>query len=154
MAKLASFALLALVAFAAAFAPCKAQDIPEDLSIVVDLISAANLTDAVLGASNITVLAPLNSAFEGLTAPEGDALIYILSSHVVPTPILSSEVPEGDTELETLSGATLTVSNVAGNITITSSGGVTANVVTPDIVLGDNVVVHTIDAVLLPESEE
>lgn len=53
---------------------------------------------------------PLTLSSTRLTCLSVLLYVQILSAHVVPTPILSSEVPEGDTELETLSGALLTVS--------------------------------------------
>lgn len=50
---------------------------PGDGPLLPPFLQAANLTDAVLGASNITVFAPVNSAFDGLTPPEGDALVAV-----------------------------------------------------------------------------
>lgn len=117
--------------------------------------TAAGLADALATTDNITVFAPSDEAFAAL--PEGtvealledlDTLTAILTAHVVPSVIMSADIPEGDTEVGTLNpDASLTVSNTASGVTVSLSN--TANVVAVDI-SASNGVIHVIDAVLLP----
>jgi len=117
--------------------------------------TAAGLADALATTDNITVFAPSDEAFAAL--PEGtveglladlDALTAILTAHVVPSVIMSADIPEGDTEVGTLNeDASLTVTNDGMGITVSLSN--TANVVAADVEAA-NGVIHVIDAVLLP----
>jgi uncharacterized surface protein with fasciclin (FAS1) repeats len=120
--------------------------------------TAAGLADALATTENITVFAPSDDAFaalpegtvEDLLLPENqDQLVAILTLHVVPSVIMSADIPEGDTEVDTLNeDAGLTVMNDGMSVTVTA-GNNTATVVTPDIE-ADNGVIHVIDAVILP----
>ena len=125
------------------------------LSTLVAAVQAAGLVDVLQSDGPFTVFAPTNEAFAAL--PEGtvesllleenrDMLIAILTYHVVPGKVMSTDLSDG------MSAATVQGSNV----TIGVDGGVTvngANVIMADVE-ASNGVVHIIDAVILPEPEE
>lgn len=112
---------------------------------------AAGLADALATTKNITVFAPTDEAFAKLPAgtvddllkPENkDKLIAVLTYHVVPGKVMSTDLSEG------LTAATVQ----GGNITITLEGGAKVNgatISTADIE-ASNGVIHVIDAVILP----
>lgn len=119
------------------------------LSTLTSALQAAQLVETLDGTGPFTVFAPVNSAFaqlpqadiERLLAPENRALLTkVLTYHVVPGRLLSSQLTEGQT-LTTAEGTTLT---------ITLAGGPKVNgvaITTPDIVT-KNGVVHLIGGVL------
>ncbi len=121
-----------------------------DFSTLVAAVSAAGLVETLSGEGPFTVFAPTNAAFAALPAgvldalllPENkDALVKILTYHVVPGTVLAADIADGD------------VATVEGqNVTLSTANGVTvngANVVTADV-LASNGVIHVIDAVLVP----
>ena len=121
-----------------------------DFSTLVAAVSAAGLVETLSGEGPFTVFAPTNAAFAALPAgvldalllPENkDALVKILTYHVVPGSVLAADIADGD------------VATVEGqNVTLSTANGVTvngANVVTADV-LASNGVIHVIDAVLVP----
>jgi uncharacterized surface protein with fasciclin (FAS1) repeats len=125
------------------------------LSTLVAAVQAAGLVDVLQSDGPFTVFAPTNEAFAAL--PEGtvesllleenrDLLISILTYHVVPGKVMSTDLSDG-----------LTATTVqGGDVTIGIGDGVTvngANVVMADVE-ASNGVVHIIDAVILPEPEE
>ena len=98
--------------------------------------------------------APTNAAFDAL--PEGtldsllleenvDALSGILTYHVVAANALSSSLESGD--VETLNGATVAVT-VDDGVLVNDSTVVVADIIT------SNGIIHVIDAVLLPPSDD
>ena len=104
------------------------------------------------GEGPFTVFAPTNDAFakvpadvlEKLLKPENkDALVAVLTYHVLSGKVMAADVAAGD------------VASVQGdNITITTEGGVKvneANVIITDVA-ASNGVIHAIDAVILPPS--
>jgi len=124
----------------------------DDLSTLVQAVIAADLVDTLSGDGPFTVFAPTNEAFAAL--PEGtlddllkpenkDKLVKILTYHVVPGSVLSTDLTE--TDVETVEGSDVKVTTDP----ITING---ANVVQADV-MATNGVVHLIDAVLLPEDE-
>ncbi len=130
----------------------------DELSVLERSIRAAGLVDA-LDLDNLnrsfTFFAPTNIAFDELPAsvlidllrnPQ-EELLEILSYHVIPETVPASEFTDGLTK-ETLQGATLTFN-------VTDDG---AHVNGIDIERTDifavNGVIHTIDGLLLPPSEE
>jgi uncharacterized surface protein with fasciclin (FAS1) repeats len=159
--------LAAILLAGLAAAPALAQDMTPDTVDVVEAASAnpnleaflqattdAELAEAIATAPAVTVFAPINEAFEAvedLATLQADpaALAAVLELHVVPTAYLSGDIPEGVTEVETLAGETLTLTNEDGQISVTSPSGVEAMVVEADIE-GDNGVVHAINTVLTP----
>jgi len=119
---------------------------------LVAAVQAAGLVDTLKGAGPFTVFAPTDAAFAAL--PEGtvaslllpenkDQLISILTYHVVPGKVMSTDLSNG------MMAATVQ----GGSVTIMTTNGVSVNgatVVTADIE-ASNGVIHVIDSVLLPK---
>ena len=148
--------------------PVPAMEEPESNTIVdiavadgrfttlVAALGATELDQALMGEGPFTVFAPTDEAF-GLL-PEGtveallddlDTLGSILLYHVVAGEVLAADVVGLDGEMvAALSGAELAVSVEGDTVMINES-----NVIITDI-QADNGVIHVIDAVLLPPSEE
>jgi uncharacterized surface protein with fasciclin (FAS1) repeats len=99
----------------------------------------------------LTVFAPTDAAFAALPPGTIDALLadpqgllaFVLSYHAVLGEALSTDLTDGQV-IETLNGATVTVTINANGVFIND-----AQVTVADII-ADNGVVHVIDAVLLP----
>lgn len=121
-------------------------------STLVAAVQAAGLVDTLKGEGPFTVFAPTDDAFAALPAgtveellkPENkDKLTAILTYHVVPGKVMSSDLSDG-----------MTATTVQGSdVTIKTEGGVTvqgANVTTADVE-ATNGVIHIIDAVIIPE---
>jgi uncharacterized surface protein with fasciclin (FAS1) repeats len=118
---------------------------------LVAAVEAAGLVETLSGEGPFTVFAPTDEAFAAL--PEGtvesllleenrDQLIAILTYHVVPGAVMSTDLSDG------MMAATVQ----GGEITIDLDNGVMvndANVVTADIE-ASNGVIHVIDSVILP----
>ena len=123
----------------------------ETFSTLVTAVSAAGLAETLSDSSaSYTVFAPTDEAFnqlpegtlEYLLQPENkEVLQRVLSYHVLPQEVTSSEISGG--EVETLDGGLVTE--------ITEEGVVVnnASVVTPDIE-ASNGVIHAVNRVLLP----
>jgi len=149
--------------FAAAAAPAFAGGMAKDIvdtavgagsfSTLVAAVQAADLVDTLKSEGPFTVFAPTDDAFAAL--PEGtvdtllmpenkDQLIAVLTYHVVPGKVMSSD----------LSNNMMATTAQGSDVTIMTEGGVTvqdANVVTADIE-ASNGVIHVIDKVILPGS--
>ena len=118
---------------------------------LVAAVQAAGLVDTLKGEGPFTVFAPTDEAFaalpegtvEDLLKPENkDQLVAILTYHVVPGKVMSTDLTNG------MMAATVQ----GGEVTIMTEGGVMvndANVVTADIE-ASNGVIHVIDKVILP----
>ena len=114
-------------------------------------LTAAGLVETLKGPGPFTVFAPTDDAFAALPAgtvedllkPENkDKLIAVLTYHVVPGAVMSTDLTEG-MMAATVNGA---------EVTITLEGGAKvngANITTADI-KATNGVIHVIDAVILP----
>ena len=114
-------------------------------------LGAAGLVDTLQGEGPFTVFAPTDDAFAALPAgvvdallleENRDALVSVLTYHVVPGLVMAADVAAGD------------VASVEGsNITVSITDGVvlngTAHVVTADVA-ASNGVIHIIDAVIVP----
>ncbi|MGD8427634.1 MAG: fasciclin domain-containing protein, partial [Balneolaceae bacterium] len=97
-----------------------------------------------------TVFAPVNSAFDGidLSTLSQEQLQGILTYHVLPAKVLSSDISSGT--VTTVNGATLEISvGGDGSVSLTDQAGNTYQVTTADLE-GTNGVVHIIDGVLMP----
>ncbi|MBD2494342.1 fasciclin domain-containing protein [Nostoc sp. FACHB-280] len=117
-------------------------------------LKAAGLIDTLQGAGPFTIFAPTDAAFaklpqdalKELLKPENkEVLVKILTYHVVPGKVLSSDLKSG--EVKSLQGDTI-------NVKVDAATGVTVNdgkVTQPDI-QGSNGVIHVIDTVILPPS--
>lgn len=124
------------------------------LSTLVAAVQAGDLVEVLQGEGPFTVFAPTNKAFDAL--PEGtldnllkpenkDQLIAILTYHVVPAQVLSSDLSDGMTA-ETVNGAEVTITIENGTVKVNG-----AEVTKADI-QASNGVVHVIDKVILPPS--
>jgi uncharacterized surface protein with fasciclin (FAS1) repeats len=151
--------IIALAATTAFAAPAFAQDMnivetavgAGSFTTLVAAVEAAGLVETLSGEGPFTVFAPTDEAFaalpagtvESLLLPENrDQLVAVLTYHVVPGAVMSTDLSDG-----------MTAATVQGSdITIDLDNGVMvneANVVTADIA-ASNGVIHVIDAVILP----
>jgi uncharacterized surface protein with fasciclin (FAS1) repeats len=132
----------------------------EGFSTLVAAVTTAELVEALSGEGPFTVFAPTDDAFAaalealGITAEQllaSEDLTSILTYHVVAGKLMAADVLAaveaggGTAMVETLNGASISVSVVDGNVVIDG----TATVVAVDLEAG-NGVVHVIDAVILP----
>ncbi|WP_373526543.1 fasciclin domain-containing protein [Nostoc sp.] len=115
-------------------------------------LKAAGLTGALQGKDNLTIFAPTDAAFaklpqdalqELLKPSNKEVLIKILTYHVVPGKVLSTDLKSG--EVKSLEGGTI-------NVKVDPGTGVTVNdaKVTQADITGSNGVIHAIDQVILP----
>ena len=121
-----------------------------DFSTLVAALSAAGLVETLQGEGPFTVFAPTEAAFaalpEGLLAklllPENIAVLTaILTYHVVPGMVMSTDIAAGD--VATVEGST---------VALTTDMGVMVNgatVIAADVA-ASNGVIHVIDAVIVP----
>ena len=119
---------------------------------LVAAVGAAGLVDVLKGDGPFTVFAPTDDAFAALPAgtvedllkPENkDQLIAILTYHVVPGKVMSTDLVD-DMMAATVQGSSVTIDLDNG---VMVDG---ANVVAADIA-ATNGVIHVIDAVILPQ---
>lgn len=129
----------------------------ENLTILTAALKAAGLDTMLMeNGTKYTVFAPTDDAFApvleklGITKEEllanTDLLKKVLPYHVVPMEVKAADIPYG-TDIKTANGATISISDA--NVITDATGG-TANITGTDI-MATNGVVHTIDAVLMPE---
>lgn len=165
---LTAFALAILLA--ACGAPAPTQNITEtaadnnQVSTLVEALSAAELTTALEGEGPFTVFAPTNEAFEAL--PDGileallqpenkEALAAILRYHVAASELKAADITaaigmgEESYSVATLHGDPLLATLADGSVQLQDPQGNTATVTGTDI-MASNGVIHTIDQVLLP----
>lgn len=124
----------------------------DSFKVLTAALKAAGLTETLAGEGPFTVFAPNDEAFaalpqdalQQLMQPENkDILVKILTYHVVPGKVTSSNLQSG--EVKTVEGG-------AVNVKVDSATGVTVNdarVLQPDI-QASNGVIHVIDRVILP----
>jgi uncharacterized surface protein with fasciclin (FAS1) repeats len=149
------------IALAASAAPAAAaeMDIVDtavaagSFETLVTAVQAADLAETLKGEGPFTVFAPTDDAFaklpEGTVAdllkPENkDRLTEILTYHVVPGKVMSSDIAGQALEAETVNGAPLPIDATEG---VTAGG---ASVVQADVE-ASNGVIHVVDEVILPE---
>ena len=120
---------------------------------LVAAVEAAELVTTLKGDGPFTVFAPTDEAFaalpegtvENLLKPENkDQLIAVLTYHVVPGKIMSSDIAGTATMVESVQGSELDV-NATDGVTVDGATVVTADIET------DNGVIHVIDRVVLPQ---
>ncbi|MFN3845245.1 MAG: fasciclin domain-containing protein [Paracoccaceae bacterium] len=151
-------AMTTALAFSApAFADGHGKDIVDtavgagSFTTLVAAVTAAGLVDTLKGEGPFTVFAPTDAAFAALPAgtvedllkPENkDKLTAILTYHVVPGKVMSTDLSEG------LKAATVQGSE----ITITLDGGakVDGAVISTADIEATNGVIHVIDSVIMP----
>lgn len=120
-------------------------------TILLQAVEAAGLTETLQGKGPFTIFAPTDAAFKELPAdalrdllkPENkEVLVKILTYHVVPGKVISSDLKSG--EVKSVEG---------GNINVkVGSDGVMVNdaTVTQADIQGSNGVIHVINKVILP----
>merc|ERR1712088_792470 len=97
------------------------------LSTLLAAVKAAGLAETLSGEGDFTVFAPTNDAFAKL--PEGtipfllkpenkQALADILLRHVLPNRIEAGQIPAGSTNVKTVGGEDITVTNANGGVSI------------------------------------
>jgi uncharacterized surface protein with fasciclin (FAS1) repeats len=131
---------------------------------LVAAVKAAGLVDTLEGAGPFTVFAPTNNAFaklpkgtvESLVQPENkDKLTTILTYHVVPGALTARDLKAavrqggGKTELKTVQGETLVVTQHGKGLDLTDAKGDVAHITIPDV-MQSNGVIHVIDTVMIP----
>lgn len=126
-----------------------------NFTTLVTAVSEAGLVETLQGEGPFTVFAPTDDAFAALPAgtietlladPEG-ALTQILLYHVVAGKVMSTDLSDG-MMADTVQGSPITVSIADGVVKIND-----AQVTVADIE-ASNGVIHVIDAVILPPSDE
>ncbi|MGM0585927.1 MAG: fasciclin domain-containing protein [Pseudomonadota bacterium] len=125
----------------------------EDFETLVAALQAADLVETLQGEGPFTVFAPTDDAFaalpegalEDLLKPENkDRLAAVLTYHVLPGKVMSSDIAGKEMEVETVQGSTVMIDATDG---VMVDG---ATVTTADIE-ASNGVIHVIDQVILPE---
>jgi uncharacterized surface protein with fasciclin (FAS1) repeats len=125
-----------------------------DFTTLVSAVQAAGLEETLRGEGPFTVFAPTDEAFAAvpketldalLADPEG-ALTDVLTYHVVPGKVMSTDLSDG-MQADTVYGQPLDIS-IGDDGTVMVNG---ATVVSADIETS-NGVIHVIDTVLVPES--
>jgi uncharacterized surface protein with fasciclin (FAS1) repeats len=154
-------ALIAMVAAAAMVTQAKAADIVEtaasagNFTTLLAAVEAAGLADVLKGEGPFTVFAPTDAAFEKL--PEGtveslleprnrEQLQEILTYHVVPGRIMSSDLAGQSTTAETVEGGELEIDATGSGVMVEGA------TVTQADIAASNGVIHVIDQVMLPQS--
>ena len=138
----------------AAFTIAELTDNSESFEILAAALAAADLTEILGSEGPFTVFAPTDDAFAAL--PEGsvdqllmpenkDVLVQVLTYHVVPGAILSTDLEDGG--VATVEGSEVEIA-IADTVTVNN-----ANVVAADIE-ASNGVIHVIDRVIIPPSPE
>jgi uncharacterized surface protein with fasciclin (FAS1) repeats len=170
--KLATRSLAVVAALLLFVAPVAAQDMDddpgtiveiaqgnEDFSTLVAALQAAGLVETLQGEGPFTVFAPTNAAFEKL--PDGtleslleeenrEQLTSILTYHVVGAKAMAGDVVGMD-EAGTVQGSAVQIMVEDGTVML--QGDNTATVTATDIE-ASNGVIHVIDTVLMPPTEE
>ncbi len=123
-------------------------------STLVAAVKAAGLVETLKGDGPFTVFAPTDDAFaklpdgtvENLLKPENkDQLVSILTYHVVPGKVMSSDIAGKALEAETVEGSSLSIDATDGVMVDN------ATVVQADVE-ASNGVIHVIDTVVIPGS--
>ena len=127
----------------------------DSFTILVMLVTEANLVDFLSGEGPFTLFAPTDDAFDAL--PDGtvefllqpensEQLIHLLKYHVVSANAVSESLSSG--EIETLNGEYVMVNVSEGGVMVND-----ATVIIPDII-ASNGIIHGVDKVLMPQLEQ
>lgn len=135
-----------------------------DHTTLVAAVKAAGLVGTLKGPGPFTVFAPTNEAFaklpagtvESLLKPENKGtLTKILTYHVVSGRLSAMDLRKqikagnGQAELKTVSGGTLTVTMQDKNIVLKDEKGGVSTITIPNVFQA-NGVIHVVDTVVLP----
>jgi uncharacterized surface protein with fasciclin (FAS1) repeats len=122
----------------------------EELSTLNTALTKAGLIETLDGLEGYTLFAPTNKAFEEALTPEQlealladkEALTEVLTYHVIPSNLSSSDLKEGEVE---------TVESTTVDVTLEEGPQVNGSkIITTDLTTA-NGKVHTLDGVLLPD---
>ncbi|MCM1984411.1 fasciclin domain-containing protein [Lyngbya confervoides] len=125
----------------------------DSFTTLVQAVQAAGFVDTLAGAGSYTVFAPTNEAFSQLPAgaveyllrPENRGLLrQVLSYHVLPAEVTSSEIVSGP--VEALGGGLALRVTEEGRVIVNN-----ASVINADI-QANNGVIHAVNRILLPET--
>ena len=125
---------------------------------LVAALTAANLTATLSGADNYTVFAPTDEAFtaagidlDSYDTPEEIAVLSdILLYHVLAGTVLSTDIADGMSTVTAANGDNLSIHSTSDGVMV---GTAMANVTIANVP-ASNGVIHVIDQVLLPPSDE
>lgn len=133
-----------------------------ELSVFVEAVGAAGLTDTLKGTGPFTVFAPNNDAFNALLAELGltkDALFAdkatltaVLKYHVLGKLVTRAEIPSGKA-IEPLGGGYFKIDKVGDAYNATDGRNRVSHVVSTDS-FALNGVLHVLDRVLLPANKD
>ena len=153
-------AVVATIPMTLGIMSAKADDIVDtaiaagQFNTLVAAVQAADLVDVLKSDGPFTVFAPTDEAFaalpagtvESLLLPENkDKLVAVLTYHVVPGKIMSTDIAGKKVDVESLEGSMISV-NAMNGVMVDNAHVVVADIET------DNGVIHVIDAVILPSS--
>ena len=153
-------AVVATIPMTLGIMSAKADDIVDtaiaagQFNILVAAVQAADLVDVLKSDGPFTVFAPTDEAFaalpagtvESLLLPENkDKLVAVLTYHVVPGKIMSTDIAGKKVDVESVEGSMISV-NAMNGVMVDNAHVVVADIET------DNGVIHVIDAVILPSS--
>ena len=124
-------------------------------------LGAAGLSATLAGPGPFTVFAPTNDAFAALLAELGvtreqllndkPLLTTVLSYHVLPGSVPSSQVPVGKA-ITTLQGGIFKAESAASGLVMTDGRNRSARVIATDL-SASNGVIHIVDTVILPANK-
>ena len=153
-------AIVATIPMTLGIMSAKADDIVDtaiaagQFNTLVAAVQAADLVDVLKSDGPFTVFAPTDEAFaalpagtvESLLLPENkDKLVAVLTYHVVPGKIMSTDIAGKKVDVESVEGSMISV-NAMNGVMVDNAHVVVADIET------DNGVIHVIDAVILPSS--
>lgn len=124
----------------------------DQFSTLVAAVKAAGLVETLKSDGPFTVFAPTNDAFaalpagtvENLLKPENkEQLVAVLTYHVIPGKVMSSDIAGKTAQVETVQGSALSIDATSG-VMIDNAMVTTADIIT------SNGVIHVIDKVVLP----
>lgn len=120
---------------------------------LVAAVKAAGLVDTLKGEGPFTVFAPTDAAFAKLPSgtvdmllkPENrDKLVAVLTYHVVPGNVMSSDIAGKKLEAATVQGSKVAINATGGSVMVDGASVVKADIKTA------NGVIHVIDTVIMP----
>jgi uncharacterized surface protein with fasciclin (FAS1) repeats len=121
---------------------------------LVAAVEAAGLVETLKGEGPFTVFAPTDEAIAQhpagtvdnlLKAENKDQLVAVLTYHVVPGKVTSTDIAGKEMEAKTVQGSMVDINATGDAVMVDAAKVVTADIETT------NGVIHVIDAVILPE---
>lgn len=159
MTLLRNMIVAVLLILPASFAQAGNKDIVDtaagagQFGTLVAAVKAAGLVDTLKGEGPFTVFAPTDDAFaklpegtvESLLKPENkEKLVAILTYHVIPGKVMSSDIAGKKTDVKTVQGSKLSVNATEGVMVDNAK-------VTKADIPATNGVIHVIDTVVMPK---